>query len=467
MHYSKHPMTSNRNRRIFVPVILRSVFCKTYFPTMMWSLIAMLYSGLLPTYVHSAPLVITETNAAQSFINGDYRSALEGFNELRIKYPLDLRIRRYQAITLEKLGEDDRAIEILTELLLITPDSVSSQYYLGTIYYKLQKAELAESHFSEVLLLANDSKYGSLAQSYLDAIGSQKFESANPGAPRRWNFYSSIGYTDDVSSDPSLTSEDTSRPRINSYFSANYYFLRESNWTGLISGSVYQSNQQSSSVSTDRTLRQWSTKASLQNQTTLMGKPVIHIGNLGYDRVMLDGSKYSDNWFLYGSTRLRLRPNLSTSVYVSKGKRRFWVMENLSSSLSTADRNKTSLGLNQSIFLNDRTIELGGGVYFKEITSLNPSSSHKSRGAKIFSRFSLPQQVRFGLTVESSKDTYPSFNGVENRAANTKTLSTTLSRRFGKHLSVELSYKISEVGFSDVVGDRGRDTWGVRFSYVY
>ncbi len=430
-------------------------------------IVTLFFILLLPANAPAATLDIMETGAARAFLDKDYQSALESFNQLASEHPQDLRIRRYQAICLEKLGEDEQAIEILIGLTLISTDPVSSHYHLGTIYYKLQQGELAEEQFNEVVLLADDSKYAKLAQSYLDAIGKQQFESVNPGAPRKWNFYASVGYVDDISSDSTLISNNAASSRTNSYLSASYYFLRESRWTGLMSASVYQSNQQSDSTSTYDMLRRWSSKVSLQNQATLFGKPAIHLGNLSYGRSELDGSLYADDWLFYLSTKIRFRPNASTGLYASKGKSRFWNIGQLDMSTSRSERNRTSLGVDQSIFVRDRKVELGVGAYYRDVTSINRNLNRESKGFKLFSRFALPKKVKLNLVAELQKDNYPDFNGVGNRTANTKNLTVALLRRIGKHVSMEVSYKASEIGFSDLDQDRRRNTLGVRISYVY
>ena len=90
---------------------------------------------------------IVDTPAASAFIARDYAKALIEFNKLAEQYPNDLTIKRYQAICLDRLERQDEAIEILKQILLISTQAVSVHYHLGTMYYKLQQADLGRAAF--------------------------------------------------------------------------------------------------------------------------------------------------------------------------------------------------------------------------------------------------------------------------------------------------------------------------------
>ena len=427
----------------------------------MWSLL------IFPGHASEDVLDLVETKAARAFVNEDYRSALEGFNQLALAHPEDLQVKRYQALCLEKLGEDAKAIDILVLLTFISPDPVSSHYYLGTIYYKLQQAKLAQEQFDEVVLLGVGSEYARLAERYLDAISEQQFESISAGAPKKWGVHASLGYNDDIDVDSSLTSKTPASSRLSTYFSARYYLLKNSDWTSLVSASIYQSDQQSESNTTYSRLRRWSSKISAQNQSILFGSPLISLMNFGYGRLELDGNKYSDDWFFYLSSKLKYHPDLLTGLYISRGKSRFPEIENTIVDTTDTQRYRTTIGVDQRIFLKNRKVELGLGMYLGEVSSVDRNHNRDTLGLKLFSRFSLPGEFKLNLTAEKQKDSYPDYDGIGNREATNRTISLALLRRIGKHATVELSYKTSEIDFSDLDGGRGRDTWGVRVSYVY
>ncbi len=419
---------------------------------------------------HTAALaddfVLVNSKAAQAFISKDYQLALDEFDQLGNKYPDNLDIKRYQAICRERLGQHQQAIEILQELILISPNSVSSHYHLGTIYYTQQQSDLATQHFEQVILLAKDSKYAELAETYLNVIAKQRFSNLIPGAPKKWSTYVFAGFTEDIDSPDSFAANETADTRYNVYLYSSYYFLRNHRWTGLVGASVYQSNQSGSPSAQDDLMR-WSINSNFQLQSIIAGKPVTYSIGLRYQETEFDHRPYSDGLAGHFGSRIGFVENTSTYFYLTVGQDSFRDFLGFNPNFNLSRQKRNTIGVDHSYFFNQRNIELGAGIVISDIDSDSVNLSRESNGIRLFGYFFLPRDFRLRILTLWQDDDYHEFAGPGNRDAKSVGYSASLSRQFTKHISATIAYRLDQTDFSDIDPDSRRSTWGMNIAYVF
>ena len=426
----------------------------------------MLILLVFPFLVSAQNNSIVNSEAGKNFIARDYQAALEGFNYLAETNPLDLTIKRYQAICLDRLGRSQEAVEHLKQILLISTQAVSVHYHLATIYYKLQEAELAEQHFNEVISIASGSKYDELAQVYLDAIASQRFNLLKPGAPKRWSFYATLGISDDIGSRKAFNGEDRAGTRTSAYATANYYFIRNHQWTGTVGFSLFGSQHSHDSLS-DNDFKQWGVRTALQRQTQINGKPTVFRFSLDYKDLKFGGRDYSDGLSGSLNTRVRFTDNTATNIYFSYGQDKFDPLLSFDPDLVVARQNLSYFGLDHSVYLKERSIELGGGVFANYIDANSDNFTREGYGLRAFSRFTLPYKFQLRLSATYRDDDYPDYQGPIERGFESIYYGAGLSRQLTKNVSANLIYRKYNVDYSADFADANFDSVGLYFSYVY
>ena len=410
--------------------------------------------------------IVTNSEAGKAFIQRDYQKALDGFNKLAEKYPANLTIKRYQAICLDRLGRSREAADLLRQILLISSQAVSVHYHLGTIYYKLQEAELAEQHFNEVVSIASNSEYAELANVYLDAIANQRFNFLKPGAPKRWSLYGILGVADDIGSRRSFDGEDRSGTRVSGYLSANYYYLRNHDWSGTIGFSLFRSSHNHDSLD-DNDFKQWGLRTSLQHQTQVVGKPTVLRFSIDYKDLKFGSRDYSDGLSGSFNARVRFTESTATNFYFLYGQDKFEPLLTFDPDFVVTRQDLSYLGIDHSVYLNDRKIELGAGVFGNKINADNDNFNREGFGGRLFTRFSLPYKFQLRLSATYRTDDYPDHSSPINREFDSLYYGAGLSRPLGKNFSLNLTYRKYDIDYSTDFGDTDNGIIGMYLSYVY
>ncbi len=136
-------------------------------------------------FIKSAP--------AQAFLKGSILEALSGFESLKAKYPDDVLIRRFLALSQIRLKKKQAAIQTLEEALKIEPESKALHYYLAQACRQAGKENRARQEFHWVV------EHG-------ETFYKQKAERAllheSPAAkpPKKWGASLSTGYEFDTNS---------------------------------------------------------------------------------------------------------------------------------------------------------------------------------------------------------------------------------------------------------------------------
>jgi len=116
------------------------------------------------------------------FRAGDYAKALDAIDALAAQYPQDPLIKRYRALTLDRLGRYDEALRIYRELLASHPDHLPTRFFLGQTYSHMGDANAATKEWRWVVEQSPAEEYRQWAEELLKR---QQAAAADQTAPRK------------------------------------------------------------------------------------------------------------------------------------------------------------------------------------------------------------------------------------------------------------------------------------------
>lgn len=146
-----------------------------------------------------------ETKAAKAFMNAKYEDALKELEGLQQKYPEDLLIKRYRAMTLDKLGRLDEAVTAFGEALAAVPGNIPLHYFSAQTLVHKNDLEGAKLEFEYVVQNDESRAYQTRAQAELSAV-EQLIQRLKAAKPKKWSVNGSGGF--DWYSNPSSKSRD-------------------------------------------------------------------------------------------------------------------------------------------------------------------------------------------------------------------------------------------------------------------
>lgn len=245
--------------------------------------------------------------AAQLFQAGDYARALEALDRLIERYPGDPLLLRYRAISLDRLGRSEEAIEVFKEILEKNQDHLPTLYFLGQAYFRLGRKQAARSMWQRVVEKGGTTLYAEWSREALRRIPIA-LEPPRP-KPSRWNILTRASYEFDSNvllkpDDKSLASpEDPNASRYTVGTQLDYRAF--SGKTFVVDGS-YEFRQTLHDDSLDEfnfTFQDFGVNA--RKQTWFRGRSVI--GGLEYNILpgFLNGDLFSliHQWILSADTR--------------------------------------------------------------------------------------------------------------------------------------------------------------------
>lgn len=134
-----------------------------------------------------------QSEAGQKFQQEDYENALPAFDSLLRTYPRDALVRRYQAITLDRLGRSQEAIRIFQDLLSENPSHIPTHYFLGQAYARQGDWERAQNEWQWVLSQPDAEVYATWSALSLEQAGGLKIP-AETRKLMRWYIVGRYGY---------------------------------------------------------------------------------------------------------------------------------------------------------------------------------------------------------------------------------------------------------------------------------
>ena len=107
---------------------------------------------------------------ASAFKERQYSKALKALEDLKNQYPNDPLILRYEALTLDRLGRTQEAINAYQKLLSQYPDQAPARIFLGRAYIRKGNYQAAAEEFRHVIQDNTAEEYRGWAQAELNRI---------------------------------------------------------------------------------------------------------------------------------------------------------------------------------------------------------------------------------------------------------------------------------------------------------
>lgn len=419
--------------------------------------------------VAQAPVRLSETPAAKAFLEERYDVALAEFEKLAAANANNVLVLRFLALSYDRLGRYDEAIGTFKKALALAPDNVALLFHSGTTFYNAHYVEDARRNFARVLSLGPDSEYGKLAQQYLDALAQQESAQQSPGAPRRASLYFQLGYqNDDNVTDAPAGAADTGKAidRITDYISVELFPVRSPNWLLGLEFTGYGAQ-----YGADKNVTQdlWQTGAGVlvQYSGSLGSVPVVGTLKGHQQWVRFDGGPdYSESTGATAGVQLGFTPHSTTRVYWRYTNDRF-DDDGFDPAFSSRDADNHAGGLQHTIYFLDRTAWYTLGAEYQENDA--DGVNFVFDGPRYTAALSLPlfYGVRLDLGYDHTEEDYTEFAGPVARETTRREWSSALSRWFGPHVLVRLSYSELNEDSSIETLAYDRRSYGVSVAYVY
>ncbi len=165
-------------------------------------------SSLLTTYILILSLfsVFAQESSywqkAGSLIKSEnYKEAIKEIDELLINKPNDILLLRLKGVCFIKLGESDKAVNILQKALKANPENVAVRFYLAKAFAYQGKVSQSIDLLCFVIEKAPDSSYAGIAKELIPKLKATANITHPIDATKRWNLYLSLAeeYDDNVS----------------------------------------------------------------------------------------------------------------------------------------------------------------------------------------------------------------------------------------------------------------------------
>ena len=107
---------------------------------------------------------------AKTFRKHQYSKALKALKDLENQYPDDPLILRYEALTLDRMGRTQEAIDIYRKLLAKDPAQIPARIFLGRAYVRKGNYQVAAEEFRQVSQDSSAEEYRGWAQAELNRL---------------------------------------------------------------------------------------------------------------------------------------------------------------------------------------------------------------------------------------------------------------------------------------------------------
>lgn len=138
-----------------------------------------------------------KTEAAKAFKEQNYEKALKEFQFLAQLYPRDITIRRFIALSYDRLGRYADAIDAYNNALMLFPYHVATHFYKGLTFIRMGESQKGLNELKFVMQVDPEGTYGRQAK----AIDTQVRTGRPPVVekpPKPWYFSGSAGWMYDT-----------------------------------------------------------------------------------------------------------------------------------------------------------------------------------------------------------------------------------------------------------------------------
>lgn len=136
------------------------------------------------------------SDASDAFQRGEFQTALEALDRLLGQFPGDPLLRRYRAMTLDRLGRSEEAIAIFKDLLTEEPTHLPTRFFLGQAYERSGNREEAISTWQVIAREGEGTPYELWGREALDRVGAAV--ETGPARIARWQVVGRYGWEYDT-----------------------------------------------------------------------------------------------------------------------------------------------------------------------------------------------------------------------------------------------------------------------------
>lgn len=417
------------------------------------------------------PQSFLESAAAKAFMNAKYEEALQGLRSLQEKYPEDLLVKRYEGITLDKLGRFDEAVTAFQGGLAIDPGNIPIHYFLAQTLAHKNDLKGAQPELEYVVQHDESRAYQGRAKADLDAL-KRLLEAAKP--PKKWTVKASSGF--DWVSNPSSKARDSftrAGPTEEAYkFSSgaggSYQFFRRGSWSGKATYDYSQTIYSDALRELSTFSNAWGLNTS--HSRSLWGKPLtVQLGHTATHTVI--GVKYYSMAFAESLTAI-YSPKDWCRITLSEK----WSFTNYDSNGSSPDHTSRDgfsnvAGITNNFYLNKaKTFYTVFGAEFGNDRTQGANYNKDTYSARTALHFPLPLKFEFDFSLKFKDSQYPKFHfpaTTPGRRDDEYVIGATLSRSLFKHWTVNGNYSTTINNSRDINYTYTNHVVGFSFSYNY
>lgn len=146
-------------------------------------------------YNEIAPDQFLSSDASRYFQSGDFEKALVALNQLENNFPKDDLIQRYRAMTLDRLGRSNEAIQVFNELIDRNPEHIPTRYFFGQALARSGRYDEAADQWKRVVQDGEGTPYAIWAQNAIKQMAGPNFSvEETPEKVQRWYIQARYGY---------------------------------------------------------------------------------------------------------------------------------------------------------------------------------------------------------------------------------------------------------------------------------
>ncbi len=417
------------------------------------------------------PQAFLQTEAAKLFMKAKYKEALDELIKLETVYPGDVLIKRYKALTLDRLGRFEEALAVYEEGLKTVPENIPLHYFLAQTLLHKKDLDGAQREYRYVVENDESKTYQVKAQQEISAI--QKLIELLKQA-KKWTLNASAGVEYDTNPNSSSSNEFIKTAslkgalKFSNSLGGSYELFKKGPWSGRLSTSYYQALYGNSQNHLNTF--SYSGGFTLTYIKMLSGKPLIlQLGHTPAHTIVKDAS-YSESY-----------ATSATAIYSFKDWQRLilsekWTVSNYDSNGSSNDDTSRDgfsnvLGVTNNFYLNkDKTLTIPLGFDWGRDDTEGSNYRKDSSTVRTGLGFPLFYQFNANLSFKFKDSNYPKYGfptTTPGRRDEEYTFGAGISRPLGRNWTLNLDYSYVNNNSRDDNFTYQNHSFGFTINYNY
>lgn len=405
-----------------------------------------------------------QSEPTQLFTAGKYPQALRGFEKMLTKYPRDILIRRFHAITLSRLKKYDQAVTSFERALDIDPNNVATHFYLGETYYEMGEDEKARHEYRWVIEHDETSYQIRAKQAVFQTLQSSK-KTEKPwsiGLSNRYEFDTNATYKSRDDNFSSAGDQNSSRYTTTLYGSYKVADLKRWSFTadGFYSQTLYNDFPN---------LRTYTPGLGFSGlfRFNLFKRPAFLNVREGISHTILRNKAYvfsnsiSSNliMFLHNKIRTTMSYRWSYNNYDASG---------ILPDITARDGISQNVTFQNTFYLNDKkNFYIGAAYDFEDVSAEGTHSIKHAHGGRLIVHAPLIEKIEGDVVLQLKNSEYPKFAGPLKRNDTLASIRVQISRPLWEYLNIIASYQWEDVNARNNIYEYSKHVTGLELAYRY